>query len=133
MALEMKVPGEIRGYEAKVVAGLSWRQLLCVIAGVPLLAVVSVVLWHHAPGLITYVDVLVFLPFAIWGWWRPKGLKPEQYAPYIFDKHFAGKVLRYDVNHAQKAQARARAERSAGRSDERAAFILEHGRAPEEG
>lgn len=134
MALEMKVYSEIRAYEAKVIGALSWRQLACVVIAVPLIALATVALWHRAQWAITYVDFAIFLPFAVWGWWRPKGLKPEVYLPYIYDRHFSRKVLTYDVNHpaapegpSSQQRARAGEERRRGSADQGRVHALEAG------
>lgn len=34
----------------------------------------------------------VCLPFALWGWWRPKGLKPERYLGYMLRQRFGPRV-----------------------------------------
>ncbi|WP_313715650.1 PrgI family protein [Arsenicicoccus bolidensis] len=137
MALEMKVYSEIRAYEAKVIGSLSWRQLACVVIAVPLLALATWALWERAQWAITYVDFVIFLPLAVWGWWRPKGLKPEVYLPYIYDRHFSRKVLTYDVHQpaapegSSKQQARAGEKRRRGSTDQRLADALEAGTSSE--
>lgn len=137
MALEMKVYSEIRAYEAKIIGSLSWRQLACVVIAVPLIGLATWALWGRAQWAITYVDFVIFLPFAVWGWWRPKGLKPEVYLPYIYDRHFSRKVLTYDVHQpaapegTSKQRARAGEERRRGSADQRFALALEAGASPE--
>jgi hypothetical protein len=116
MALEMKVYGEIRAYEAKIISGLSWRQLICVLAGVPPLAASSALLWVHARDAIVYVDFVIMLPFAAWGWWRPKALKPEKFFPYIYQRYAGKKVLRYEFRTSDAQGQSGREQRSKRRS-----------------
>ena len=40
----------------------------------------------------SYLLFVVCLPFALWGWWRPKGLKPERYLGYMLRQRFGPKV-----------------------------------------
>jgi hypothetical protein len=126
MALEMKVYGEIKAFEAKVIARLSWRQLISVLAGVPFLALTSVLLWFHAREAIVYVDFIVMLPFAAWGWWRPRELKPEKFFPYIYQRYAGKKVLRYEF-HERQAQGRTGHDRTRKRAVRRVARDLEQG------
>ena len=89
MALEMKVYREIHAYEAKVMFGLSWRQLAALAIGVPLagglFAAIAYLLhmvgndWKAATDTAMWAVFPVLIPVGLWGWWRPKGLKPERY------------------------------------------------------
>lgn len=127
MALEMKVYGEIRAYEAKVIGPLSWRQLLCVTIAAPLVAIVSWLLWFRAQDFLTYIDFLIFLPFAAWGWWRPKGLKPETYLPYLRDRYFSRKVLTYAVSRVDAPARQGIRGRRGDRAERRIVQALEVG------
>lgn len=91
MALQMRVYKEVRNVEAKVMLNLSWRQML---AAALMLACgggeAVVFFWLlKMPDIGTYLLFAVCVPFAAWGWWRPKGLKPEQYATYVL-RHMTG-------------------------------------------
>lgn len=106
MALEMKVYREVRAYEAHVMFGLSWRQLAAMTVGIPLaggvFAAISYALhqggatWEEATNVAMWVIFPILIPVAAWGWWRPKGLKPEQFFGYLIRYYLTGKVLRYD-------------------------------------
>lgn len=106
MALEMKVYREVQAYEAKVMFGRSWRQLGALALGVPLatagFATIAFALhstgstWENATNLAMWVIFPVLIPVAAWGWWRPKGLKPERYIRYVIRHYVNGKVIRYD-------------------------------------
>ena len=91
--LQMPVYGEITRIEPKVLLGLSWRTLAaCAVMGV-VGGGVWLLLCGGALGLpfggrvstdlAMPVVSLVVAPAALWGWWRPKGLKPERYLVYV--------------------------------------------------
>ncbi|KAA8830170.1 PrgI family protein [Bifidobacterium tissieri] len=90
MTLEIKVHKEITATEAKVMWGLSWRQM----AAAAVMCGLSAGLWLlfrnvlHAPEVGQYVVMLVDAPIAVWGWLRPKGLKPEVWLRYVLSQRF---------------------------------------------
>lgn len=85
MALQMRVYKEIASVEAKVMWGLSWRQLAAatcmLVLGGGQVFVFCVLLKQTDIG--SCLLFVVCLPFALWGWWRPKGLKPERYLGFM--------------------------------------------------
>lgn len=90
MALQMRVYAEIASVEAKVMWGMGWRQLaasaLMLVLGGSEVAVFFLLL--DQPDLGSYLLFVVCLPPALWGWWRPKGLKPERYLDYMLRQRF---------------------------------------------
>ncbi len=90
MALQMRVYAEIASVEAKVMWGMGWRQLaasaLMLVLGGSEVAVFFLLL--DQPDLGSYLLFVVCLPPALWGWWRPKGLKPERYLGYMLRQRF---------------------------------------------
>lgn len=92
MALQMRVYAEIASVEAKVMWGMGWRQLaasaLMLVLGGSEVAVFFLLL--DQPDLGSYLLFVVCLPPALWGWWRPKGLKPERYLGYMLRQRFEG-------------------------------------------
>ena len=105
MALEVQVYKDILSYEPKVLFSMSWRQLGSLSTGTLIggTIYVAVTLMLHASGLswqdatdwALYVIIPIVIPFAVWGWWRPKGLKPEQYIGYVINHHCSRKVIIY--------------------------------------
>ena len=106
MGLEMKVYKEIRAYEAKVMFGFSWRQLgalaVMVIVGGGIFAAITAELvfkagqsFNNATTMAMFVMVIIDIPAGAWGWWRPKGLKPEQFFGYPLRHFFMRKVITY--------------------------------------
>ncbi|MGO1347023.1 MAG: PrgI family protein [Bifidobacterium psychraerophilum] len=105
MALEVQVYKDVRAYEAKVMFGMSWRQLgaaaVAVIIGGGAYAAMAIAMhangasWDSATNIALYVLFPILIPIAAWGWWRPKGLKPEQYIGYVINHYGSRKVITY--------------------------------------
>ena len=99
MALQMPVYREISAIESKVFMGLSWRQLLATV-------LLAIVCGGGYAGLVLGIGMdcntamyLVFIPgvpIAVWGWMRPKGLKPEQYLVYVLRHYTTREVYTLD-------------------------------------
>lgn len=106
MALEMKVYKEIAGYEAKAMFGRTWRQLAAlaimlvlgggVFAGVTFLLLDLGQTSDQATTAAMYVMFPILIPAAAWGWWRPKGLKPEQFLSFLLRYRLMKRHIRYD-------------------------------------
>lgn len=86
MALQMPVYKELKNIEPKVFLSLSWRQWAAV-AGMVVCGGATWALCKFVLPLESVSTMAMFIacmPFAAYGWWRPNGLKPEQYLPYIY-------------------------------------------------
>lgn len=91
--LQMRVYKEIANVEAKVMWGLGWRQLAAAACMLVLGGGEAALSWSLGlTDLGSYLLFVVCLPFALWGWWRPKGLKPERYLGYMLRQRFGPKV-----------------------------------------
>ena len=105
MALEMKVYKEIAAYEPKPMFGRTWRQIaaLAFMVGIGGGAFAGVTVglmgvgqtMEQATTVGMYVMFPVLIPAAIWGWWRPMGLKPEQYLGFFLRHHLMRKTISY--------------------------------------
>lgn len=105
MALEVQVYKDVRAYEAKIMFGMSWRQLgaaaAALVLGGGIYAAVTLALhgagqsWNSATTWAMYAMFPVLIPLAAWGWWRPKGLKPEKYIGYVINYYATRKVVLY--------------------------------------
>lgn len=96
MALEVKVFREITDYQAKVMFGLSWRQVGTALAAVPVLA--GSYAGFYLAGLddLGVVAVcLLAMPAAGYGWVRPMGIAFEKYFRYFWDFSRSGKTAVY--------------------------------------
>lgn len=120
MALEMKVYKEIAGYEAKAMFGRTWRQLAAlafmVFVGGGIFAAVTFGLIgagqtvETATNIAMYVMFPVLIPAAAWGWWRPKGLKPEQFLGFFLRYHLMKRHIRYEDTYRIDSDADASGE-----------------------
>ena len=106
MAIEMKIYKEIRGYEAKAMFGFTWRQLAAlavmifvggaVFAGTTLVLLGAGQSLEQATNVAMYLLFPILVPAAAWGWWRPQGLKPEQYLGFFLRYHLMKRHIRYE-------------------------------------
>lgn len=131
MPLEIKVYPDVHAYEAKAMFGLKWRQLGALVVGGTLTVVVFfavtitylVISGFEYTGMVDLLDppavdqalidsgstigmgaaFLTFMPFAVFGWLRPKGLKPEKYIPYWWTYITTPKELCYGRDDAGDA------------------------------
>ncbi len=84
MALEMRVYEELTQVNPKVLAGLTFRQLLAVILMAAVVAGVAVPMWLWGDReLISWMVIPAVAPIAAWGWWKPMGLRLE-----VWLRHF---------------------------------------------
>lgn len=104
MSLEMKVYRDPLRYEAKAMFGLTWRQLGALAMAIPIAGgLYALAVWlliehrgatfEEATNAAMVLLVALFLPFAVWGWYRPHGLKPERWLPYVLDYYLHPKEL----------------------------------------
>jgi hypothetical protein len=122
MALEVQVYKDVRAYEAKVMFGMSWRQLaaaaVAVVLGGGVYAATALTMhangasWDSATNMALYVLFPILIPIAAWGWWRPKGLKPEQYIGYVINHYASRKVITYADEYRGMDARRAADQRS---------------------
>lgn len=106
MALEMKIYKEIAGYEAKAMFGRSWRQLaaltIMAVGGGSVFALATLLLLSigktldAATSIAMYLMFPILIPAAAWGWWRPKGLKPEQFLGFFLRHHLMKRHIHYE-------------------------------------
>ncbi|XCB29564.1 PrgI family protein [Arcanobacterium hippocoleae] len=93
MALEVKVYREVRDYQARVLGGMSWRQLLIVGVWFPVIATCYGVCWYFGfEDLGVVVVVFLALPMVAIGWMRPMGIVMEKYVGYWW-AHVQGRKI----------------------------------------
>lgn len=90
MTLEIRVYKELESTESKVMWGMSWRQMAAAAMMIGVTGLAWLLFWHllHAPELGQYVVFAANMPLAVWGWARPKGLKPEVWIIYASRQKF---------------------------------------------
>ncbi|MBT1170701.1 PrgI family protein [Bifidobacterium sp. SO4] len=98
MTLEIRVYKEITATEARVMWGMSWRQLAAAAMMGVLSASVWLLFWKvlDLPGIGQYAVFVVDVPLAAWGWLRPKGLKPEVWLRYVLSHRFGQRLFLLD-------------------------------------
>lgn len=111
----MKVYKEIAGYEAKAMFGRTWRQLAAlafmVVVGGGLFAGITVALVgtgqsvEQATNIAMYAIFPALIPAAAWGWWRPKGLKPEQFLGFFLRYQLMKRHIRYEDTYRSEPDA----------------------------
>lgn len=96
MALEVRVYREVTDIDAKVIAGLTWRQGLVTVAGAVVLAGVGTVLYFTGRlTLLPYVFTPLMLPLVLWGWAKPMGMRFEKWLPHAWKALREPRMLRY--------------------------------------
>lgn len=106
MAIEMKIYKEIRAYEAKAMFGRTWRQLAslavmvfgggAVFAGTTFALLAAGQTLEQSTNVAMYLLFPILIPAAAWGWWRPQGLKPEEYLGFPLRYHLMKRHIRYE-------------------------------------
>lgn len=144
MALEMKVFKEIAEYEPKPMFGVTWRQLAAlavmvvigggVFSGVTFLLLSAGAAMEDATTTAMWVLWPVLLPAAFWGWWRPKGLKPEKFLSFATRELVMKKEVVYGTavgrNGSQSLAGRGNRAEEKARSEQIKALrtsVSEHG------
>lgn len=85
MSLEIQSYREITAYNAKVMLGMSWRQLGIVAIAMPIIFGIYMGFWWIGQdNLGTWVVAVLAIPVGLLGWVRPKGLPFEKFARYVF-------------------------------------------------
>lgn len=92
MAVEVKVPKDIKEYREKVIAGMTLKQLLClsIAAGVNIVISLIFIAWLKIPMEITsWLMILSSIPIVSFGWFKRNGLTFEVYIKQFFKYHFS--------------------------------------------
>lgn len=92
MAVEVKIPKDIKEYKEKVIAGMNLKQLLClsIAAGVNILISLVFVAWLKIPmEIISWLMILSSIPIVSFGWFKRNGLTFDVYLKYFFKYHFS--------------------------------------------
>lgn len=96
MSLEVKVYKEISSYRAKVMWGMSWRQIATVAVGLPTIGGAYAAFYFTGhPDIGEWAVVLLTVPFVLYGWVRPLGLHFETWAKYVVASYLDPQRLTY--------------------------------------
>lgn len=89
MSIEIKIPKEIRKYEAKAVGPFTLRQLICLLICMPICVGLFILVKPYVG--IDIAGFVVILPAGVgwlFGWYKPYGMKFEKYMQTVFVNSF---------------------------------------------
>lgn len=85
MALEMRVYDELTAVDPKIIANLTFRQLGAVLLLLLIGGGTVAALWLTGHREWMQIAVIaITIPIAMWGWLKPKGLRPEVYLRHVW-------------------------------------------------
>ena len=94
MSLQIPIQKDIGEYQEKIVGKMSLRTLVCVTAGFASAIAVACIVYfclHIEVGNATLPVMAAALPFWLAGFWRPYGMKLEEFLPLLIDHHIGSK------------------------------------------
>lgn len=104
MSLQIPIQKDIGEYEEKIVGKMSFRTLICVSGGFAS-AVVAACIVYFAFGIevgnATLPVMAAALPFWLAGFWRPCGMKLEEFLPLFLHHAFKEKPMLYETQITQ--------------------------------
>lgn len=92
MAIEVKIPKDIKEYKEKIIAGMSMKQLLSVSIAITLNIVLSVVLIKIlglSMDIASWFMIILSIPIVSFGWFKKNGLSFEVFLKYFLRYHFS--------------------------------------------
>lgn len=95
MAVEIKIPKEIRKYEAKAVGPFTLRQLICLLICMPICVGLYILVKPYIG--VDLAGFIVILPAAVgwlFGWYKPYGMPFEKYMKTVFVNSFLAPAKR---------------------------------------
>ncbi|MSA60247.1 PrgI family protein [Gordonibacter pamelaeae] len=98
VSLQIPIQKDIGEYQEKIVGKMSLRTLVCVAGGFACAiasACIVYFVFHIEVGSATLPVMAAALPFWLAGFWRPFGMKLEEFLPYLLDHHFGSTRLLY--------------------------------------
>lgn len=84
----VRVPKEIRDYQEKVIAGLSWRKVIAFGFSAIVFGVMSFIRYRYQLNeeVFGYVIIFMIAPIMFWGYFTKNGMNFEEYAVVILKK-----------------------------------------------
>jgi len=101
MALEVKVPGEIRDYEEKILGNFSVRQLGVLTVSFVLsigIGVISYFFFHFSTDLMGFLIIPLNIPILAFGFFKKDGRTFEKWIALLFKYHMKPGVRKYQTN-----------------------------------
>lgn len=96
MSLQIPIQKDIGEYQEKIVGKMSLRTLVCVTGGFACAIAVACIIYfvfHIEVGSATLPVMAAALPFWLAGFWRPYGMKLEEFLPLLADHHLGARRL----------------------------------------
>ena len=118
MSLSVAVHKDIGEYQEKVVGKLSLRTLLCVAGGLAtsVAAAAACHLWLGVEVADASLPVMcASLPFWLLGFWRPHGMRAEEFLPLLWEHATGDGILLYRGPEAHRLQDAPLAQRTTRR------------------
>ncbi|MBO0474623.1 hypothetical protein IGL98_000485 [Enterococcus sp. DIV0840] len=91
MAVEVRVPKEIKEYKEKIIAGLSMKQLMSVGIAIVvniLIGIIFIKVLGMSMEIVSWLMILCSLPIVSFGWFRKNGLSFKIYLGNFLKYHF---------------------------------------------
>ncbi|MGM9903816.1 hypothetical protein A5844_002677 [Enterococcus sp. 10A9_DIV0425] len=107
MAVEVKVPKDIKEYKEKIIAGMNLKQLLCLSIAASVNIVISLIFigWLKIPMVITsWLMIITSIPIVSFGWFKRHGLTFEVYLKHFFKYHFSPGVRTKKTKHKNEIE-----------------------------
>ena len=96
MSLHIPIQKDIGEYEEKIIGRMSARTLLCVSCGFAAAIAVGAACFlvlRVDPSSATFPVMCACLPFWLAGFWRPYGMKLEEFLPHLISFHANDQTL----------------------------------------
>lgn len=97
--MQIPIQKDIGEYQEKIVGKMSLRTLVCVAGGFACAIAVACIVYFAFRidvGNATLPVMAAALPFWLAGFWRPYGMKLEEFAPLLIDHHLGPKRVCYE-------------------------------------
>lgn len=92
MAVEVRVPKDIKEYKEKIIAGMSMKQLLTVGIAIGVNAIISLIFMRflgYSMEIVSWIMIICSIPIVAFGWLKKDGLSFKQFLYYFFSYHFS--------------------------------------------
>ncbi len=92
MAVEVRVPKDIKEYKEKIIAGMSMKQLLSVGIAIGINCMISLIFIKflgYSMEVVSWIMIGCSIPIVAFGWFKKDGLSFKQFLYYFFSYHFS--------------------------------------------
>ncbi|WP_429960180.1 PrgI family protein [Enterococcus sp. AZ012] len=92
MAVEVRVPKDIKEYKEKIIAGMSMKQLFSVGIAIGVNSFISILfikLLGYSMDTVSWIMIICSIPIVAFGWFKKDGLNFKQFIYYFFLYHLS--------------------------------------------